>query len=93
MPYCQSRCFAGKGCGRAVHPLGAYCGLGLGTLMAAVWLAVPLLRETGMLGAIPCAGLSLLLQLFVREKPLAAQPEPATPIAPVTPEGPGKAEE
>ena len=82
-----------RACGRAVHPLGAYCGLGLGTLMAAVWLAVPLLRETGMLGAIPCAGLSLLLQLFVREKPLAAQPEPATPIAPVTPEEPGKVEE
>ena len=61
--------------------------------MAAVWLAVPLLRETGMLGAIPCAGLSLLLQLFVREKPPAAQPEPATPIAPVTPEEPEKAEE
>ena len=82
-----------RACGRAVHPLGAYCGLGLGTLMAAVWLAVPLLRETGMLGAIPCAGLSLLLQLFVREKPPAAQPEPATPIAPVTPEEPEKAEE
>lgn len=61
--------------GRSIHPLGAYCGLGLGTLMAIVWMAIPQLREMGMLGAVPCAGLSLLLQLCVREKRKAEQAE------------------
>lgn len=54
--------------GRKVNPLGTYCGLGLGMLMAIVWLLVPQLRQMDMLGALPCAGLSVLLQLFVREK-------------------------
>ena len=64
-----------RACGRKAHPLGAACGLGLGTLMAVVWMAVPQLRDMGMLGAVPCAGLSLLLQLCVREKRPAAKPE------------------
>lgn len=65
-----------RACGRRVHPLGATCGLGLGALMAVVWMAVPQLRGMGMLGAVPCAGLSLLLQLCVREKrPDAKQEE------------------
>ena len=43
--------------------------------MAVVWMAVPQLRSMGMLGAVPCAGLSLLLQLCVREKRPAAKLE------------------
>ena len=46
-------------------PLGEWIGLGLGAAAAVGWALIPATRQLGMIGAIPCALLTLLPQLLI----------------------------
>ena len=46
-------------------PLGEWIGLGLGAAAAVGWALIPATRQLGMIGAIPCAMLTLLPQLLI----------------------------